>query len=65
MDQEHQKTIGKSVTLSGRGLFSGEPATVTLSPAEPNEGITFVREQEQNRWVDLAGIPLGRSLVRP
>jgi 2'-5' RNA ligase len=29
------------------------------------EKLTFVREQEQNRWVDLAGIPLGRSLVPP
>ena len=27
--------------------------------------LTFVREEDQNRWVDLAGIPLGRSLVRP
>jgi 2'-5' RNA ligase len=25
--------------------------------------LTFVREQQQNRWVDLAGVPLGRSLV--
>jgi 2'-5' RNA ligase len=25
--------------------------------------LTFVREEEQNRWVDLAGVPLGRSLV--
>jgi 2'-5' RNA ligase len=25
--------------------------------------LTFVREQRQNRWVDLAGVPLGRSLV--
>ena len=24
---------------------------------------TFVRETEPNRWVDLAGVPLGRSLV--
>jgi hypothetical protein len=31
----------------------------------PLNELTFVREQEQNRWVDLAGIPLGRSLVRP
>jgi UDP-3-O-[3-hydroxymyristoyl] N-acetylglucosamine deacetylase/3-hydroxyacyl-[acyl-carrier-protein] dehydratase len=46
MDQEHQKTIGKEVSLSGRGLFSGEPATVTLAPAEPGQGITFVREQD-------------------
>jgi 2'-5' RNA ligase len=27
--------------------------------------LTFVREKEQNHWVDLAGIPLGRSLVKP
>ena len=25
--------------------------------------LTFVREQELNHWVDLAGVPLGRSLV--
>jgi len=25
--------------------------------------LTFVREQVQNHWVDLAGVPLGRSLV--
>ena len=31
----------------------------------PLSELTFVREEEQNRWVDLAGIPLGRSLVRP
>ena len=25
--------------------------------------LTFVRAQEPNQWVDLAGVPLGRSLV--
>jgi 2'-5' RNA ligase len=30
----------------------------------PVSELTFVREQEQNRWVDLAGVPLGRSLVK-
>jgi 2'-5' RNA ligase len=30
----------------------------------PVSQLTFVREQEQNRWVDLAGVPLGRSLVK-
>jgi 2'-5' RNA ligase len=25
--------------------------------------LTFVREEENNRWIDLAGVPLGRSLV--
>ena len=27
--------------------------------------LTFVREEEENRWVDLAGVPLGRTLVSP
>ena len=27
--------------------------------------LTFVREGEQNCWVDLAGVPLGRRLVSP
>ena len=31
----------------------------------PVKQLTFVREQEQNRWVDVAGVPLGRSLVSP
>jgi 2'-5' RNA ligase len=26
--------------------------------------LTFVREQEDNHWIDLAGVPLGRSLVQ-
>ena len=30
----------------------------------PISELTFVREQEQNRWEDLAGIPLGRSLMK-
>jgi 2'-5' RNA ligase len=38
-------------------LFAG-------SRSIPVSELTFVREQEQNRWVDLAGIPLGRSLVK-
>lgn len=27
--------------------------------------LTFVREADENRWVDLAGVPLGRTLVSP
>jgi hypothetical protein len=26
--------------------------------------LTFVREEGENHWVDLAGLPLGRSLVQ-
>ncbi len=31
----------------------------------PVKELTFVREDEKNCWVDLAGVPLGRSLVSP
>jgi UDP-3-O-[3-hydroxymyristoyl] N-acetylglucosamine deacetylase/3-hydroxyacyl-[acyl-carrier-protein] dehydratase len=34
------------VSLQGRGLFSGEPATLTFAPASVDSGITFVREQD-------------------
>ena len=41
-----QRTISREVSLSGRGLFSGETATLTFEPAEADAGITFVREQD-------------------
>jgi len=42
----HQKTISREVAFTGPGLFSGETATLTLAPAAPGAGITFVREQD-------------------
>src|SRR5687767_5347737 len=41
-----QKTISREVTLAGHGLFSGEAATLTFSPAGADAGVTFVREQD-------------------
>ena len=41
-----QRTISREVSVSGRGLFSGEPATLTFAPADADAGITFVREQD-------------------
>ena len=38
-----QTTLRNSATLSGIGVHSGKPATITLYPAEPNTGIVFVR----------------------
>ncbi len=40
-----QRTISQEVSLDGTGLFSGEPATLTISPAKANAGITFVRQE--------------------
>lgn len=41
-----QRTISREISLDGPGLFSGEPATLTFAPAERDQGITFVREQD-------------------
>jgi UDP-3-O-[3-hydroxymyristoyl] N-acetylglucosamine deacetylase/3-hydroxyacyl-[acyl-carrier-protein] dehydratase len=48
---EHQKTLGKEVTLRGPGLFSGQEAELVFQPAEVDAGITFVREQEGRKAV--------------
>lgn len=44
---ERQKTILKEVSVSGPGLFTGETATLTFAPAEPGQGITFIRLQDE------------------
>ncbi len=46
-----QKTIKKSVTVSGAGLHTGENASLSFKPAGANEGIRFCR-------IDLPGKPI-------
>ncbi len=48
---ELQHTIAHSATLSGRGLFSGQPVTVVLRPAPVNHGIVFVRTDQERAQV--------------
>ena len=38
-----QKTIVSEAVVSGRGLFTGEPATLTFKPAPAGHGVVFVR----------------------
>ncbi len=38
-----QTTLSAAVSLSGVGVHSGLPATLTLHPAPANSGIVFVR----------------------
>jgi UDP-3-O-[3-hydroxymyristoyl] N-acetylglucosamine deacetylase len=45
-----QRTVKSPVVLKGVGLHSGREARVTIRPARPNKGITFVR-------TDLKGSP--------
>ena len=40
---ERQQTIAKTVSVSGRGLFSDQPVTVTFKPAPADHGVVFVR----------------------
>jgi UDP-3-O-[3-hydroxymyristoyl] N-acetylglucosamine deacetylase / 3-hydroxyacyl-[acyl-carrier-protein] dehydratase len=44
-----QRTVSRQVTVDGQGLFSGERATLTISPAGPDSGISFIREQGDRR----------------
>ncbi|NBO70807.1 MAG: bifunctional UDP-3-O-[3-hydroxymyristoyl] N-acetylglucosamine deacetylase/3-hydroxyacyl-ACP dehydratase [Bacteroidetes bacterium] len=53
---ENQRTIKKSVTLSGVGLHTGNPSTITFHPAPENYGFKFVR-------ADLEGNPEIPALV--
>jgi UDP-3-O-[3-hydroxymyristoyl] N-acetylglucosamine deacetylase/3-hydroxyacyl-[acyl-carrier-protein] dehydratase len=46
-----QTTLRKAATLEGPGLFTGEPATLTLRPAPAGSGIRFVRLHEGHRSV--------------
>jgi UDP-3-O-[3-hydroxymyristoyl] N-acetylglucosamine deacetylase len=43
MAQWNQRTVAKRVSCTGIGLHSGTPATLTLAPASPDAGISFVR----------------------
>ena len=38
-----QTTLREQVTLSGIGIHSGSPVTLTLHPAEADTGIVFLR----------------------
>ena len=45
-----QRTIENEVSLSGVGLFGGEPVTIRCRPAPPDHGVVFVR-------TDISGSP--------
>ncbi len=45
-----QKTISKSISISGLGIHTGSSTKVTLKPADENTGIRFIR-------IDLKGKP--------
>jgi len=58
-----QRTISKPVTLEGPGLFSGEPATLTIAPADAGRGIVFVRQRDDHT-AEIQAV-VGNVLKRP
>ena len=47
MKAGRQTTLGDQTAVSGIGVHSGLPVTLTLHPADPNTGIVFVRSGAQ------------------
>ena len=43
MSALHQKTVKKSISLSGVGLHSGKTVDININPSNPNTGIIFKR----------------------
>ena len=53
---EKQRTLAKEISLTGKGLHSGNSATITFKPAPVNHGYKFCR-------VDLPGKPVIDALA--
>ena len=52
----NQHTIGKTISLTGVGLHTGNEVTVTILPAEINHGIKFQRIDLENQPFILANV---------
>ncbi len=49
MKAGRQTTLGDQIAVSGVGVHSGVPVTLTLYPADADTGIVFIRSDEQGR----------------
>lgn len=45
----YQHTVKKAVSVTGIGVHSGAPATLTIKPAPAHAGITFIRSDVKDR----------------
>lgn len=55
-----QHTLQRQASVSGVGLHSGVPVTLTISPAAPDSGITFIRSDVE---ADSARVPARWDLI--
>jgi UDP-3-O-[3-hydroxymyristoyl] N-acetylglucosamine deacetylase / 3-hydroxyacyl-[acyl-carrier-protein] dehydratase len=58
-----QRSIAREAVVTGPGLFSGEVATLTFCPAEPDAGITFVRD-DGFKTAEISAL-VGNLMPRP
>ncbi|MEQ1782981.1 MAG: UDP-3-O-acyl-N-acetylglucosamine deacetylase [Hyphomonadaceae bacterium] len=52
----HQSTITKPATVSGVGVHSGKPASLTVRPAGENVGVVFVRSDVTDRAAEIPAL---------
>jgi UDP-3-O-[3-hydroxymyristoyl] N-acetylglucosamine deacetylase len=51
-----QTTLAGTASVSGIGVHSGKPATLTISPAEEGTGVVFVRTDVTDRDADIPAL---------
>ena len=51
-----QTTIARTVALSGRGVHTGQPATIVFKPAAPDSGILFKRAMADGEVITLRAV---------
>lgn len=51
-----QTTIAKEASVSGVGVHSGKPATLTVRPADEGTGVVFVRRDVTDRAADIPAL---------
>ncbi len=52
----HQSTIARSATVSGVGVHSGKPASLTVRPAPEGKGVVFVRSDVTDRAAEIPAL---------
>jgi UDP-3-O-[3-hydroxymyristoyl] N-acetylglucosamine deacetylase len=58
-----QHTIKKPQSLSGVGVHSGKPATLTVRPAGPGEGVTFVRMDQGGAVIPAHALRVSTTML--
>jgi UDP-3-O-[3-hydroxymyristoyl] N-acetylglucosamine deacetylase len=58
-----QHTIAKPASLSGHGVHSGEPATITVRPAGPGTGVRFVRMDRGGAVIPASALGVSTTML--